>query len=304
MRTKQSQSGVVMVLVLMVLALASVLCADLVKDAINYTDLTQHEVDSQDIEQILLGGEAWAMSRISELKQNDRVLPYKMPDKPWILDSVEFESDLGGVVRVILANRSSCIDVNGLFRSELAKPTREQLVALSTKLGVDSMWIQQLVNMNTPLDDQNNQETDNPIHYLELSVAGIEPNVLIKLYPYVCFNETTQPISITSQSGDLLEALLPNSNKQELHDQVDALVTGNFDVDSFNKLIAASNANGTLNFVNSPTNVSAMIEYRGDNTTHRFYSDLVVNDSGLVSPISRSFVTEKYHQNLFNLEPL
>lgn len=304
MKNKKSQSGVVLLLVLMILALASVLSADLIKNAINNTKVALSDSIHSDIEQVLLGGEAWAMSRLSEIKQADQVIQYKDPSAPWILDISEFESDLGGVVRTTLVNRSSCIDVNGLFDEGHSKLIHSQLTTLSKNLGIDPNWIQQLNGYQKGLSPRDEHQSESKLHYLELTLVELDASLLATIYPYICFNSKRQATSITSQSIDTLEALLPNSNKTELDKVIESLVLGSFDATSFDKLIATDNANDQLKFSSTPTYASVRVEYLSDSQHSYLYSDLTVDAEGLVSPLSRSFQTEQFHNSLFSSKQL
>lgn len=302
---KSTQKGVALIMALMTFAIVSAIAASLMSLLAKERDVLFRVQENTFIKQQLLGGEAWAISALSQLDKAN--LP-SLAKNRWLLDQVQFELEQNkGQISVLLADRHSCLNLNRLTDSE----DQTAFVALQRLLGELQLdtnladQIQDWFDADQDLTGANGHEDEfyqllEPsyrsadaamVHESELALWQMPDEDLQTLAPWLCFWPTNSGILLNRFPVDLQNAYLANltaEQKSALNARVESAGFDTVD-DFFNLEGVAELELDEADWQTQLSYVDAFIEVTTETNRYYLQSKMMKDSTGNVIVYGRAF---------------
>ncbi|MGF6694726.1 general secretion pathway protein K [Metapseudomonas resinovorans] len=146
------QAGVALLTVLLVVAVATVVCAGLIARTQLSIRSSGNELHSRQVAQYALGGEALAEAiLVRDLRQGDTRTPVDHLGEAWARPLSTFQLDDGGSLSVRIEDPSGRFNLNSLVRDgQLSEPGIRQFRRLLLRLGIEAPYTERLVDWLDP----------------------------------------------------------------------------------------------------------------------------------------------------------
>lgn len=299
-KVKRKVKGSAIILGVIAVAIVASVIAKINFNTSKQVRIVETTIERAQINEFLLSGEAWAEQKLNSNEVSiDRDRGYDITVFP--LDEGEIE--------IRLVDLQTCLNVNALANEDSKEVTEATLKTLSTKLGIDPVWIDVAkdwvdkdgdVSINGAESDRYlanlvpyNAANQNIVGDYEWNMLDIDEDSLEKLVPYICATPIkTSQINLNNASDIVIQSALPTITNAQL-DRLNILIKKGFvyDLESLRTDPLLDVIEWDENDWTTSSNVvSVLVKLKRQDKVYWLHAELAKGTNGQAKAYFRSYI--------------